>query len=607
MKLAKPFSRLFSSSSSSLSRQHSETSTSINTTKELHAHLIRTQLHTDPSSISPVIRSYTLSPTHLDKAQLVFTQINEPTLPIFNFMIRALSQSNQPHRSLNMYKQMHGNGLFGDDQTFIFIFKTCGRSLNLKFGMMAHIHVLKLGYVSFLFVSNALIHMYGLCGDLGLSRKVFDEMSNRDLVSWNSLICGYSQCSKYREVLGLFDLMCEDNVKGDAVTMVKVLLASSHLGDKECVDYAMRYIEDNNVEIDVYLGNTMIDLYGRFGLVELARGVFDQMHERNIVSWNTMIMGYAKSGNLIRARMIFDDMPRRDVISWTSMIAGYCQCSKFDEAVMLFRDMMAAKVKPDKITVASVLSACAHLGLLDMGKAIHDYIREHDVKADVYVGNALIDMYCKCGSVEKAFEVFREMKMKDSVSWTAVIGGLAVNGFSDAAVDLFMQMLREGVRPTHGTFVGMLLACAHSGQVDIGLEYFEKMRSVYQLEPQMKHYGCVVDLLSRSGDLDGAYEFIKKMPIVPDVVVWRILLSACKLHGNVILAEVAANRLLELDPCNSGNYVLLSSTYAGADRWADAIRTRELMEDGDVPKPSGSSAIETDRVSLPSGVMSSLV
>ncbi|KAK6926308.1 Pentatricopeptide repeat [Dillenia turbinata] len=331
--------------------------------------------------------------------------------------------------------------------------------------------------------------------------------------------------------------MCEDNVKVDAVTMVKVLLACSHLGDKEYVDYAMRHIEENNVEIDVYLGNTMINLYGRFGLVELAHG-----------------------------------------------------------------DMMAAKVKPDKITVASVLCACAHLGLLDMGRAIHDYICEHGLKADVFVGNALIDMYCKCGSVEKAFEVFREMKMKDSVSWTAVIEGPAVNGFSDAAVDLFMQMLREGIKPTEGTFVGILLACAHSGQVDIGLEYFETMK----IRATNEAYGCVVDLLSHSGDLDGAYEFIRKMPIAPDDVIWRILLSACKLHGNVILAEVAANKLLELDPCNSGNYVLLSSTYAGADRWADAIRTRELMEDGDIQKPSGSSAIETDRVSLPSGVMSSL-
>jgi pentatricopeptide repeat protein len=513
-------------------------------------------------------------------------------------MIRGLSHSDQPSEAICFYNRMHHRGLAGDNLTLIFVFKACARVSDIFQGQKFHVHALKLGFESYVFVSNALINMYAACGDLVFAKRVFDKMSNRDLVSWNSLICGYSRCNRFKEVCLLFKAMQAANVKADGVTMMKVILACSYLGEWETADSMVKYIEENHIEIDVYLGNTMIDMYGRRGLVDLAQEVFDTMRERNIVSWNAMIMGYVKVGILVTAQKLFDDMPTRDVISWTSMITGYSQANQFTEAVRLFKEMMAAKVKPDEITVASVLSACAHLGSLDVGESVHDYIRKHGVKADVYVGNSLIDMYCKCGVVEKALEVFQKMKTKDSVSWTSVISGLAVNGFADLALDLFSQMLREGVQPTHGAFVGILLACAHAGLVDKGLEYFESMEKVHGLSPEMKHYGCVVDLLSRSGNLERAYQFIKKMPLVPDVVVWRILLSACKLHGNVVVAEIAKNKLLKLDPCNSGNYVLSSNTYAGSDRWDDVIKMRELMEESNVQKPFGCSSIEVNGTTL---------
>ncbi|XP_028769172.1 pentatricopeptide repeat-containing protein At2g22410, mitochondrial-like [Neltuma alba] len=419
-------------------------------------------------------------------------------------------------------------------------------------------------------------------------------MDERDLVSWNSLICGYSQCSKFRQVLGIFEAMQAANVKADAITIMKAVLACSVLGEWDLADSMVEYIEENHVPIDLHLGNTLIDMYGRRGMVDLAQEVFDRMKHKNTVSWNALIMGYGKGGNLVAAQKLFDEMPQRDVISWTSMITGYSQADQFTEAIRLFKEMMAAEVKPDEITAASVLSACAHLGLLDVGLLVHEYICKYDVRADVYVGNALIDMYCKCGVVDKALEVFTEMRIKDSVSWTSVITGLAVNGFADSALELFSQMLSEGVQPSHGVFVGILLACAHAGLIDKGLEYFESMERVYGLKPEMKHYGCVVDLLSRSGNLERAYDFIKNMPIVPDVIVWRILLSASQLHRNVPMAEIASKKLLEVDPSNSGNYVLSSNTYAGSDRWEDVIRMRGMMGEGNVQKPSGSSSIEID-------------
>ncbi|KAJ0909875.1 putative tetratricopeptide-like helical domain superfamily [Helianthus annuus] len=559
--------------------------------KHLHARLIRTHLHTDPSSIFPVIQSYSLLPNNLHRTHFVFDQIQRPTLPIWNIVIRCFSQSNQPAFALQLFDEMRERGLNGNNLTSIHVLKACCRVQDVGFGGKVHAHVYKMGFVSYLYVCNSLIHMYGSCGQLDCAKKVFDEMPERDLVSWNSVICAYSQCNRFKEVLSLFDRLRDAGLIPDSVTMVKVLLGCINIGDKRIAESMVKYVKDNNILIDVYLGNTLIDLHGRYGSVVLAREVFDQMKERNIVSWNAMISGYVKAGDLIQSRKLFDLMPKRDVVSWTTMITGYSQSGRFSDSLSLFLDMMKTNIKPDEITIASVLSACARLGSIDTGKSIHDYIRKNNVKQDLYVGNALIDMYCKCGSTENALKVFDKMPIKDSVSWTSVISGLAVNGNAIYALELFSTMLTENVQPTHGTFVGILLACAHAGMVDKGLEYFESMKRDYKLKPQMKHYGCVVDMLSRSGNLDRAYEFMLRMPIGPDVILWRILLGNCKLQGNMVLAEIASNKLLELDPCNSGNYVLSSNVYAGAERWDDAMKMRTLLNDGDVLKPTGWSSL----------------
>lgn len=511
-------------------------------------------------------------------------------------MIRGLSQSDTPLDVLVLFDKMRELGLRGDNLTFIFVSKACARVPNVLYGKIVHVHILKLGFRSYIYVCNALIHMYGFCGEPGSSRRVFDEMDEKDLVSWNSLICSYSQCAKYEEVLVLFDAMKLENVKADSVTMVKVVLACNNLGEWRLVDSIVDYIEDNCVEIDVYLGNTLIDAYLRRGSFMLARNLFDRMIKKNVVSRNMMIIGTAKSGDFDAAEKLFNEMPERDVVSWTSMITGYAQANRHNDAIRLFQKMMISKVKPDQIMVASVLSACAHLGRLDVGKAVHDYINSHGVKSDIYVENALIDMYCKGGSVEKALKVFDEMREKDSVSWTSIISGLAVNGDSKQALELFSRMLREGIRPVHGTFVGILLACVHSGLVDKGVEFFCSMEKDYGLVPEMRHYGCVVDLLCRGGDLTRAYEFINKMPVFPDIVVWRIFLSACRVHGDLVLAEIASDKLLELDPTNGGNYALSSNSYASAERWDEAMRLREVMMDrgDDLQKPLGWSCIETN-------------
>ncbi|XP_073008795.1 pentatricopeptide repeat-containing protein At2g22410, mitochondrial-like [Typha latifolia] len=560
--------------------------------RKFHARLTVMGLHRNPYLMSKVLSFYALSPPNLIDARLVFGQIPGPTTFLWNAMIRGLAQSDSPMEAVAFHYAMREHGSKQDNMTFPFVLKACARISAIGDGKRIHSDILKLGFLSDVFVSNALIHLYAVCGDLGCARLLFDEMPLRDVVSWNSLICGYSQCSLLREALSLFEAMQEEGIKADKVTMVKIVSACTHLREWDLADAMVRYIEENGVEVDIYLGNTLIDYYGRRGFVKSAEMVFNQMMGRNIVTLNAMITTYAKAGNLVSARRIFDEMPERDLISWSSIISGYSQGNCFSEALTLFRQMQKAKVKPDEIVVVSVLSACAHLGALDLGKWIHNYIRRNNIKADVYVGNSLIDMYAKCGCITEAFRVFGEMKERDILSWNSIILGLANNGFVEKALEVFSDMLRGNFRPSDVTFLGVLIACAHRGLLDEGLNYFNSMREVYNVEPKMKHYGCVVDLLCRSGELDKAYKFITEMPITPDPIIWRTVLGACKVHGNVGLSEIANKKLNELDPSNSGNYVLLFNTYAGADRWSDAIKVRVSMGENDVRKSPGCSLIE---------------
>ncbi|XP_015697701.1 pentatricopeptide repeat-containing protein At2g22410, mitochondrial-like [Oryza brachyantha] len=560
--------------------------------KKLHAHCIVSGLYNCHYAMSKVLRFYAILQPDLVIAHKVFDQIEGPTTFYWNIIIRGLAQSNAPADAIAFYKKAQRGGMVPDNLTFPFILKACAGISALKEGEQIHDHIMKLGLLQDIFVSNSLIHLYAACGNICYARSVFDEMSVKDVVSWNSLICGYSQCNRFKDVLALFELMHNEGVKADKVTMVKVVSACTRLGKYSRADCMVRYIEDYCIEVDIYLGNTLIDYYGRRGQLQSAEKVFFDMKDRNIVTMNAMITAYAKGRDLLSARKIFDQIPKKDLISWSSMISGYSQADHFSDALEIFRQMQRAKVKPDAIVIASVLSSCAHLGALDLGKWVHDYVRRNIIKADIVMENSLIYMYMKCGSTKEAFQVFKEMKEKDTLSWNSMIIGLANNGFEVDSLNLFHAMVAEGFRLNEVTFLGVLIACANAKLVEEGLDLFESMRPVYNLEPQMKHYGCIVDLLGRAGQLEKALRFITEMPIAPDPVVWRILLGACNTHGNVAIAEVVTKKLNELEPSNSGNYTLLSNTYASAHRWGDAVNVREWMADADVRKSPGCSVVD---------------
>lgn len=305
-----------------------------------------------------------------------------------------------------------------------------------------------------------------------------------------------------------------------------------------------------------------------------------------------MISGLSKLGSVDEARELFDRMPERNSVSWNAMIAGYVQCGRFKNAFELFSRMRTEGIELNKFVAASMLAACSGMGALEQGEWIHGHIERMGIELDPKLGTTIIDMYCKCGCLDKAFKVFRGLSCRGLSSWNCMIGGLAMHGLGKEAVKLFDEMMKEEVIPDDITLLNVLSACAHAGLISEGRHYFYYMVREFRIEPKMEHFGCMVDMLGRAGLLDEAKQVIQEMPMDADAGVLGALLGACKIHGNVDLGEQIGRRVIELDPLNSGRYVLLANLFASAGRWDDAAEVRRLMNDRGVNKEPGCSMIE---------------
>lgn len=358
-----------------------------------------------------------------------------------------------------------------------------------------------------------------------------------------------------------------------------------------------RKVFDEIFEPNVVAWNAMINACFRGGDAKGAQAIFGKMRFRNLTSWNTMLAGYVKAGELDLARKSFSEMPVRDSVSWSTMIVGFTHNGCFDEAFGFFRELQRVGVSPNEVNLTGVLSACAQAGAYEFGKILHGLIEKFGFSGIITVNNALLDTYCKCGQLGSSWLVFKNMpKKKTIVSWTSMIASLAMHGYGEEAIELFHDMERSGIRPDGIAFLSILYACSHAGLVEQGCMYFSKMTELYGIEPSIEHYGCMIDLHGRAGQLHKAYELIVQMPILPTAIIWRTLLGACSIHGNVELAEQAKNQLSELDPENSSDHVLLSNVYAVVGKWKDVATVRRSMNDQKIKKIPGWSMIEVDKV-----------
>lgn len=375
------------------------------------------------------------------------------------------------------------------------------------------------------------------------------------------------------------------------------------------------------LERDVFIGNTLITMYSNCGAIGRARMVFDEMGvRRSTVTWNAMAVGYSRlgdfdsadwvfgqtpekdvsswngvitrrvrSGDVAGARKVFEKMPERDSVSWNSMIAGYVSARDYKSAIGMFKKMLDDEFEPTQLTMVSVLGACAETGSMEVGHEIYEYLKSRNVVIDGFVGNAVLDMFAKCGNVRMAQQVFDEIGSKHVSCWNSMIVALAVHGYCDEALELFSKMDQE---PNRITFLGVLLACSHKGLVEEGREFFRKMVEEYKIKPDIKHYGCMVDMLSRVGLVNEAYKMVKSMPMKANSVIWKTLIGACKVHGVVELAEEAIQELGAVGPLRDDDYTLMSNIYAEAGRWADAERLRDEMIGQSILKQTGYSQIE---------------
>ncbi|XP_031481099.1 pentatricopeptide repeat-containing protein At1g08070, chloroplastic-like [Nymphaea colorata] len=383
--------------------------------------------------------------------------------------------------------------------------------------------------------------------------------------SFNNLIASYSRSGAPRHVFSLYVLMLKCRCTPNNHTYPSLLRASSSLSPFHAFLLHAHIVKFVGLRPDAFVLAALIDAYAR--MLQLPA-----------------------------ARQVFDDMPMRDVVVWNSMIAGYSRCGMSLEAFLLFREMQACGVTPNEITMVAVLDGCAHLGALCYGRWVHAYLKKKGIRFNCYVHTALIDMYAKCGNLYNACEVFNEMTVRDTLAFNSMIGGFAMHGYGRRALEMFERMKHDGVKPDDVTFIALLSACAHAGLVDEGRVHFRLLRETYRIEPKLEHYGCMVDLLGRAGFLKEAHQLIERMPMKPSAILWRSLLSSCRTHSNIELGQVSIGHLMELDPQESGNYVLLSNIYAAYNRWDDVRRVRKVMKDREINKLPGCSILELDGV-----------
>jgi pentatricopeptide repeat protein len=443
-----------------------------------------------------------------------------------------------------------------------------------------------------IFTSNSMLTLFGKSNRVEAAEKLFDEMFHKDIVSWSAMISCYEQNGMFVKALQLFSNMYKEFRLVDNVLMVTVLSAcaqSGVIGQGEII-----HVLAVKLGLDVHnnVQNTLIHMYSSYKDANSAKKIFNLSNNLDQISWNSMLWGCMKCGGIEDAKLLFYKMPQRNAVTWNTMVSGYAQNYCFNEALELLDQMFMAGMKPVDTTLVSVLSVCAHLSALKLGRWVHMYIRKHRYKLDEFLSTALVDMYMKCGCTQEALEVFNLSGERGVSTWNALIVGLALNGLIKESFDSFSWMEQCGLIPNEITFVGVLSACRFAGLVQEGQLYFSLMQERYKIAPNIMHFGSMVDLLGRAGFIREAEELIQSIPFAPDISTWGALLGSCKKHGETQIGERVGRNLIELEPSHDGFHVLLSNMYGLKDKWDSLTDVRTLMKERNVSKISGCSMID---------------
>ncbi|EOA38753.1 hypothetical protein CARUB_v10010934mg [Capsella rubella] len=516
---------------------------------------------------SHLLRRCCTATTQLRYARRLLSQIRTPSIQLWDSLVGHFSGgiTLNPRLSFLVYLNMRRNGLVPSRHTFPPLLRVVFK-LRDSNPFQFHAHIVKFGLESDPYVRNSLISGYSSSGLFDFASRVFDGTEDKDVVSWTAMIDGFVRNGFASEAMAYFVEMKNTGTAANEMTVVSVLSATAKAADvrfgKSVHGF---YLETGRVKCDVFIGSSLVDFYGKCGCYD-------------------------------DAQKVFDEMPSRNVVTWTALIAGYVQGRCFDKGLSVFEEMIESDVVPNEKTLSIVLSACAHVGALHLGRRVHCYVIKNSIEINTTMGTTLIDLYAKCGCLEEAILVFERLPEKNVYTWTAMINGLAAHGHARGAVDLFQTMLRSHTSPNEVTFIAVLSACAHGGLVEEGQRLFLSMKERFNLEPSADHYACMVDLFGRNGLLEEAKALIEKMPMEPTNAVWGALFGSCLIHKDYELGKYAASRVIKLQTSHSGRYTLLANLYSESQNWDEVARVRKQMKDQQMVKSPGCSWIEVKLV-----------
>ncbi|KAK6128240.1 hypothetical protein DH2020_038013 [Rehmannia glutinosa] len=498
--------------------------------KSIHCRVIRLGLDYNVNVLNSLVSFYMGSLDLMRYAAVLFDGISEKSVVTVNCMISGNINRGNLDVALSLFVKMV-SGCFGlhvkpNYVTFLILISGCVELGGFRTGNALHCCCCKMGFDCNLEICNVLIDLYAKLGCIFDAASVFRDMPRKDLISWNAMISG----------------------EFDKVSF-SCLLSACAAGKDLCLGRMIHArVKANGLEFDVSVGTALINLYARCGKVEYARKLFDEMPKPNIEYWNTMIHAYIENGLAREALNLLDQIKFREI-------------------------------KPDEVTILGLIMACRDTGELNQGILVHSIVESSEfLKGSIILGNALIDMYAKCGSMTKARAVFDRMSQKDVISWTSMIVGHAINGGGVKSLATFKLMCAEKFVPNSVTFIGVLSACDHAGLVDEGRKLYDTMYNVYHIKPQIEHCGCMVDMLARAGKIEDAQIFIRQMPMEPNALIWRMLMNGCRVHGHVNLGLTLVTGVTELNASHeSADFVISSNIYAEAGKWGDGVSHRNFM------------------------------
>lgn len=526
----------------------------------MHGYAIKTGFDSEVSVVTALLGVYSV--WNISAMGLLFNQTPRKDVVLWSSMVSVCVKNEEYGKAFEFFRKMQFSGVQPNYVTIVSVLPACADLGALPLGKEIHGFSIKNGFNSQINVQNSLVDMYSKCRNFKYSSRIFNRMQLKDQISWRSMIYGCIENEYPGKALGMFSEMRLSGLEPDENIMRDiVVVVSSQFG-----------------QLDHGLGLQALALKGG--------------HLAAVSMVTAFLQMYSKFDQLESARILFDSLKYKDLIAWSAMISAYTQNGQSSNAFNIFREMQMTEENPNEVTFVSLLQSCSLMASSEIGESIHAHVIKAGYMSNAFLISALIDMYCKFGRIRQGESLFDENHANDLICWSSMINGYGINGFGDEALACFSDMILSGIKPNNVVFISVLSACSHCGLEYEGWNWFKSMEEKYALTPKLAHYACMVDMLSRQGNIGEALEFVKSMPIEPDKRIWGTLLSGCrKTYGCSEILEFVAKQLISLDPKDSSYYVILSNLYAEQGRWIEVEKLREFTDAKGLKKERGYSMI----------------